>query len=405
VKLSYVIISYNRRAALLKTLARLKKVTPISSNQWETWVVDNASDDGSAEAVQQQFPQVNLIRNKRNQGMFARNHAFSQCAGKYIISLDDDSYPADTRAVSLMLSHMESNSSTGALVGKVVLPDGSLEGPALPGVLMGGASCLRKSVLEATGAFRKEFFRQAEEYDLSFRIWRAGWRVERDEQIIFRHEKVPGAGRPSALVPKLDLRNNLIIAQRFLPEKYRQAYWDDWKQRYTALAEKKTSRLEIQKAIWSARFWRLRDAFFGRQALDESAMENIFQFRHQAALIGDWARQNSVWRVVLADFGKNIYAAYNAANSCGLQLRCIADDNPAFSNFEYRGLPVVPTHDAFEGGGIDGVILTNINPAQIDARADHLTKIFSGPVLKLRQPQAQLTDSESQSQLPRADAA
>ncbi len=80
-KLSYVIISYNRRDTLLQTLARLKKVTPISRNQWEAWVVDNASTDGSAEAVQQQFPQVHLIRNKKNQGMFARNHAFAPAPG------------------------------------------------------------------------------------------------------------------------------------------------------------------------------------------------------------------------------------------------------------------------------------------------------------------------------------
>ncbi len=203
----------------------------------------------------------------------------------------------------------------------------------------------------------------------------------------------------------MDLRNNLIIAQRFLPEKIRQTYWDDWKNRYAALARGKTSELEIQKAIWSARLWRLRDSFFGRQCLDESALETIFQFRHQSTLIGQWARRNSVWRVVLADFSKNIYSAYNAANSCGLQLRCIADDNNAFNNWEYRGLPVVPTHQAFEGGGIDGVILTNINPAQIDARHQHLTRVFHGPVLKLWQPPREATQSEIQPEERRADAA
>jgi GT2 family glycosyltransferase len=405
VKLSYVIISYNRQETLLKTLARLKKITPLSSNQWETWVVDNASEDGSADAVQRKFPNVHLIRNKANEGMYARNHAFKQCSGKFIISLDDDSYPADTRSVGLMLSHMEANATTGALVGRVVLPDGSLEGPALPGVLMGGASCLRKSVIEATGGFRKEFFRQAEEYDLSFRIWRGGWRVERSEQVIFRHEKVAGAGRPSALVPKLDLRNNLIIAQRFLPEKFRQIYWNDWKHRYAALASKKTSRVEIQKAILSAWAWRLRDAFFGRPTLDDAAMENIFQFRQQANLIGQWARRNSVWRVVLADFSKNIYSAYNAAACCGLQLRCIADDNAAFEGVEYRGLPVVRTHEAFEGGGIDGVILTNINPAQVDARALHLSRVFHGPVLRLWQASRDATQAEIVADERRADAA
>jgi GT2 family glycosyltransferase len=394
VKLSYVIISHNRKPTLLKTLARLKALTPIPRNQWEVWVVDNASSDGSADAVQQKFPGVHLIRNKTNQGMFARNHAFARCGGKYIVSLDDDSYPAEPWAVSLMLEHMDAFSTTGALVGKVVLPDGSLEGPALPGILMGGASCLRKSVISATGGFRKEFFRQAEEYDLSFRIWRGGWRVERSEQIIFKHEKVAGAGRQSDLVSILDLRNNLIIAQRFLPQKYRRIYWEDWRNRYASLARKsEASPLQIFRAIWSARLWKLRDGFLGRTTLEEAALEEIFQFRHQSALIGQWAVKHKVWRVILADFGKNIWSAYNAAMSCGLQLRCIADDNSAFDGFEYRGLPVVPTHQAFEGGHIDGVILTNINPAQIEARAEHLRRVFHGPVLKLWQPERDTTQS------------
>jgi GT2 family glycosyltransferase len=406
VKLSYVIISHNRKPTLLKTIERLQAVTPLPRTQWETWVVDNASTDGSADAVQQKFPHVHLLRNKTNQGMYARNHAFAKCSGKYVISLDDDSYPADQRSVNLMLSHMDSNPSTGALVGRVILPDDSLEGPALPGILMGGASCLRKSVLDATGGFRKEFFRQAEEYDLSFRIWRGGWRVERCEQAVFEHEKVSGAGRPSPLVSALDLRNNLIIAQRFLPEKLRRIYWDDWRQRYTALARGKASSLEIFQALNSARIWSLRDQFSGRPELEESALENIFQFRRQAALIGDWARRNSVWRVVLGDFSKNIFAAYNAARGCGLQIRCIADDNPAFEDIEYRGLPIVETHKAFEGGGIDGVILTNINPAQIDARYQILNQIFPGPVLRLWRPPQEATQVEFNAKPePRADAA
>ena len=50
-KLSYVIITRNRRDALLNTLAKLEQNTGLSRRSWETIVVDNASDDGSPEAV------------------------------------------------------------------------------------------------------------------------------------------------------------------------------------------------------------------------------------------------------------------------------------------------------------------------------------------------------------------
>jgi GT2 family glycosyltransferase len=385
-RLSYVIISHNRCQTLLKTLALLPDVTPLAPDEWDIWVVDNASTDGSADAVQQRFGRVGLIRNPVNQGMYARNHAFARCGGQFVICLDDDSYPAEARAVSLALGHMELHPTAGALVAKVVLPDGSAEAPALPGVVMGGATCYRKSVLDQIGGFRKEFFRQAEEYDLSFRIWGAGHRVDRREDIVFRHDKVPGEGRTSSLVRTLDLRNNLIVAQRYLPAMLRKIYWHDWRLRYAALARGDAKWHEIQKALLSARLWRLREWIAGRPPLNDAALENIFQFRRQATAIGDWARRHSVWRVVLADFGKNIWPAYNACRSSGLQLRCIADDNPAFDGIEYRGLPIVPVRKAFEGGGIDGVILTNINPAQIDARLKTIGQHFPGPVLRLWSP-------------------
>ena len=75
---------------------------------------------------------------------------------------------------------------------RVELPGGQCEAPALPCVLLGGASVVRKAVLDRTGGFSPEFFRQAEEYDLSFRIMRLGHRIERFEDVVYRHEKAPG---------------------------------------------------------------------------------------------------------------------------------------------------------------------------------------------------------------------
>jgi GT2 family glycosyltransferase len=386
-KLSYIIISYNRRERLLTTLGKLGKRTPLPAGEWETWVVDNASVDGSADAVAQQFPQVKVLRNSRNEGMYARNRAIARCEGQYVIALDDDSYPADGRSVSAMLAHMEANPTVGALTAKVLLPDGAQEAPALAGVFIGCAVCFRKSVLERAGGFRREFFRQAEEYDLSFRIWHDGSRVERRDDIIFKHAKTSdGVGRAASLVQPMDLRNNLIVAQRFLPDELRRIYWEDWQQRYMALARHGGYRSAALRALRSAWLWRVREKLLGRLPLSPAALESIFGFRSQAALIGAWARRGSVWRVVLAGFTKNMWATYNACRCSGLQLRCVSDENPAFAGLEYRGLPIVSNRRAFEGGGIDGVIVTNVNPAQVDAQAASIRHAFKGPILKLWEP-------------------
>src|SRR5437763_815431 len=59
-------------------------------------VVDNASTDGSAEMVRDEFPDVRLIDNERNVGVSAWNQGFALARGDYVLALDDDCYlPAD----------------------------------------------------------------------------------------------------------------------------------------------------------------------------------------------------------------------------------------------------------------------------------------------------------------------
>ena len=195
-KLSYVIITRNRREALLRTLECVRENTPLARRSWEVIVVDNASDDGSAEAVAKQFRGVRMICLTENEGMPARNHGFREARGRYICMLDDDSYPTGD-AIPKSIAYLERHPTTAAVVGRVELPGGECEGAALPCVLLGGATVVRKRVLDATGGFSPEFFRQAEEYDLSFRILRGGHHIERFEDVVSgtRRSQAGGAAR------------------------------------------------------------------------------------------------------------------------------------------------------------------------------------------------------------------
>ena len=51
----------------------------------------------------------------------------------------------------------------------------------------------------------------------------------------------------------------------------------------------------------------------------------------------------------------------------------------------HRGVQVVPS-TGVKPETIDGIVMSNINPAQIDKRLDALRSKFSGPVLRLWQP-------------------
>jgi hypothetical protein len=57
----------------------------------EVIVVDNASDDASADIVEREFPECRLIRLSRREGYGAsHNHAVAVAAGKYVLTLNEE---------------------------------------------------------------------------------------------------------------------------------------------------------------------------------------------------------------------------------------------------------------------------------------------------------------------------
>jgi len=382
-KISYVIITRNRRQRLLETLRQLEQNTPLPPEQWETLVVDNASDDGSIAAVMSSFPRVQIIALSANEGVPARNHAFAQARGQFIFSLDDDSYPAPG-AVDIALEHLASRPGVAALTARAVLPDGKWEASAFPRVILGGACVLRTSVIQKIGGFPPEFFRQAEEYDLSFRIWQAGYCVERCEELIFRHDKTLG-GRSSAMTHQMDVRNNLILAERYLPRPLRRAYRHDWMRRYAAIARHDGCEVAVSEGLRDARIWAKRERDTGRRTLPPLLVEKLFDLERQGDLVRRWKREHAIRRVVIADFSKNLHATWRACQLAGLDITALADDRPAFSGMSHRGARILPIATAVELE-TDGIVLSNINPAQIEDRLANLRAAFSGPILRLWEP-------------------
>ena len=379
-KLSYVIVTCNRREALARTLAQLPSRTPLRPGEWETWVVDNASTDGTLEMLAADHPGVHVIRRDENEGAAARSHAFAPARGEYVILLDDDSYPVGD-AVERSLDYMDRTPGSAAVVGRVVLPDGSLEASAMPAVMISCAVCIRKSVIDLVGGFRAEFFRKAGEYDLSFRMWQAGYSVDRFEDIVYRHDKVL-TGRSSDLAHFMDLRNNLILVERFLPRAMRQAYRGDYLRRYAAIARSEGCNDSVTRAVAEARLWARAEREAGRQTLQPTVLETLFGWEAQRRAVLRWATVHGVRRVVIAGYCKTLYATWRAANRAGLRVDAISDDGPAFTGLDYRRVPVVPCENAFRSGP-DGVIVSNVNPAQVDRCVADVRRHYAGPLLRL----------------------
>ena len=67
-QLDIVIVSYNTRELTLEALRSVYEQT--TQTTFNLIVVDNNSEDDSADAIEQTFPQLTLIRSPRNLGVF-----------------------------------------------------------------------------------------------------------------------------------------------------------------------------------------------------------------------------------------------------------------------------------------------------------------------------------------------
>jgi len=91
---SIIVVSYNTRQLTLECLRSVVAETEIP---YELIVVDNASSDGSAEAIAREFPEICLMAEKENHGFAkANNIAVARARGEYILLLNPDTVVLDS---------------------------------------------------------------------------------------------------------------------------------------------------------------------------------------------------------------------------------------------------------------------------------------------------------------------
>ncbi len=183
----------------------------------------------------------------------------------------------------------------------------------------------------------------------------------------------------------MDLRNNLILVERFFPRALRCIYRHDWIRRYGYIALAAGHREAVSAALQEARRWARHEALVGRQTLDNQTLQSILNLRGQAAAVAQWRKTHGIARVVVTEYSKNLYATWQACRAAGLQILALADDRAAFAGREYRGVPIV-THAAAASMQPDGVIVSSVNPAQVDGHEQSIRRVFAGPILRLWNP-------------------
>jgi GT2 family glycosyltransferase len=200
-RVTVVVITRDRRAELLRTLAALAALP----ERPEVVVVDNGSRDGTPAAVAAACPAVRLIVLDHDAGAATRTAGVRAAAGPYVAFCDDDAWWAPGalgRAADLLDRH----ASIGLIAGRVLVgPDERLEPacaamaasplppePGLPGPrVLGFVACgavVRREAYLAVGGFEPRHGIGGEEALLSADLAAAGWHlVYVDDLVAYHH--------------------------------------------------------------------------------------------------------------------------------------------------------------------------------------------------------------------------
>ncbi len=123
--LTIIIVNFNVKEFLEQSINSIKK--SCKNIQYELYVVDNASTDGSVELIRKKFPEVKLIANSENNGFAAANNqAINQAQGEYILLINPDTIVQED-TFSVILNFINKHPECGMVSCKILNPDGSLQ--------------------------------------------------------------------------------------------------------------------------------------------------------------------------------------------------------------------------------------------------------------------------------------
>ncbi len=190
-----VYLAYNRREELRESLRRMLSESDYESGLVDAIVVDNASGDGTADMMREEFPQVQLIVRDRNVGVSGWNVGLAAAKGEYVLALDDDCYlPPDglRRAVAAASEH-----DADLVSFKVVStfdPEHVFSDYYRTGLFSfwGCAVLMRREVVEALGGYDPEIFIWANELEFMLRFYDRGFCHLHLPQVVAQHMKEPG---------------------------------------------------------------------------------------------------------------------------------------------------------------------------------------------------------------------
>ena len=239
VLLSIITINYNG----YKDTCDLIDSIPFNDNM-EVIVVDNASKEDEASIISNQYPQVRIIRSKKNLGFAGGNNlGIKEAKGDYILLINNDTFFKDFN-IDLLIKRLESSDKIGIVCPKLRFAWGNnpiqfagytplssitLRNKAIgfgeddrgqydtahpTPYAHGAAMLIKRETIEKVGLMPECFFLYYEEIDWSMTFTRAGYEIWYDPCCTVFHKESQTTGQNSPLRTYYITRNRLILVKR-----------------------------------------------------------------------------------------------------------------------------------------------------------------------------------------------
>ena len=233
---------------------------PLEDESIEVIVVDNASTQDEANIIEQRYPQVTIIRSKKNLGFAGGNNLGIQAAhGKYLFFINNDTL-IEVRGKRLevrdlfqpLIDRLESSPKIGAVcpkirftwgnnpiqyagytpLSKITLRNmaigcgeedhGQYDTPHSTPYAHGAAMMVKREIIDKVGLMPECYFLYYEELDWSMMIRRAGYNIWYEPACTIYHKESQATGQNSPLKSYYMTRNRLLFAKRniSIPQRY-----------------------------------------------------------------------------------------------------------------------------------------------------------------------------------------
>jgi GT2 family glycosyltransferase len=267
-ELSIIILEYNTKELLADCLKSIKKCE--NEVSFEVIVSDNASQDGSAEMVRKDFPWVKVMEGENVGFSKGNNRARHEAKGDMILFLNPDTI-VNKDVLKETVAYLKEHKDVGVVTCKLVLPSGEVDKDArrsypTPWVALthlvlkldrifpksklfarywygwipenvtheveavqGAFFLTWKKILDSVGWFDEDYFFNAEDIDLCWKIHEKGWKLIYYPKVFIYHVKGASKGKSKKWKHKVPFAHRLkmrLIEVTSMEIFYRKRLWN-----------------------------------------------------------------------------------------------------------------------------------------------------------------------------------